>query len=482
MSAQAGLGREAGLAVRWNAAAAGVTLVSQLLQILFLARWLSPAEFGLAAVAVSVAGFLHGFCDLGLSNALVQRESVSKEGWSSAWWATAAAGALLCLSLILFSAPLEGMLRLQGLAPLLAAAAFALPGFGPAAVLQAHLQRQLRFRRLAAAEILAAGVSLAVALAWAYRHRDAGALIAGLIALVVARLLALGAFSRLGLSWRLNPRDLSSLFSFGGYQMGTRAFDFALGSLDRLLVARLLGVTATGYYTMASQMALRPAALLGPFVGRTLLPLLARLQGERQRMATAYLRSLSVLGFLSALVYGLLFGLADPLVKLALGPGWEPAIPTLRILSLLGFLNVLGNALGNLTLAMGRAGFGFWMNAAVLTARLGGVFLGARYGLTGVAAAMSLLMVLSLPIDLIMPRRWLGIPAAQTARAGGWALLPAVLTAAGVATLSATLSLAPWIEVLLLGVSGTLFFGAAAWVLHRRRLREALGEMAAKLR
>ncbi|MCD6023293.1 MAG: flippase family protein [Fibrobacteria bacterium] len=482
MREQAGLGREAGLAVRWNAAAAAVTLASQLLQILFLARWLSPAEFGLAAVAVSAAGFLHGFCDLGLANALVQREAVPKEGWSSALWATLVTGIVLGLALAAFSAPLEAALRLQGLAPLLAAAAFALPGFGPASVLQAHLQRHLRFRRLAAAEILAAVVSLAVALAWAQRHRDAGALVAGLIALGAARLVALGAFSTLELSWRLNLRDLSSLSSFGGYQMGTRALDFAVGNLDRLLVARLLGVTATGFYTMASQIALRPTALIGPFVGRTLLPLLARLQGERTRMAAAYLRSLSVLGFLSALVYGLLFGLAEPLVKLALGPGWEPAIPTLRILSLLGFLTVLGNAIGNLTLAMGRAGFVFWMNAAVLTARLGGVVLGARYGLTGVAAAMSLLMALSLPIDLILPRRWLGIPVRETAWAGGWAALPAALTAGGLAALSAAVSLAPWLEVLLLGVSGTLFFGAAAWTLHRRRLRETLREIAGKLR
>lgn len=482
MQAGAGLGREAGLAVRWNAAAAAAMLASQLLQILFLARWLSPAEFGLAAVAVSVAGFLHGFCDLGLANALVQREAVSRDGWSTAWWATLVAGVVLGLLLAVSSAPLESAMRLQGLAPLLAAAAFALPGFGPAAVLQARLQRELRFRRLAAAEILAAAASLAAAFIWAYRYRDAGALVAGLITLGLVRLVALGAFSTLNLSLRLNLRDLSSLSSFGGYQLGTRAFDFALSSLDRLLVARLLGVAATGYYTMATQIALRPAALLGPFVGRTLLPLLARLQGERSRMAAAYLRSLSMLGFLSALVYGLLFGLADPLVRLALGPGWEPAISTLRILSLLGFLNVLGNALGNLTLATGRASFVFWMNAAVLIARLGGVFLGARYGLTGVAAAMSLLMVLSLPVDLLMPRRWLGIPARETARAGGWAVLPAALTAAGLAALSAALALPPWIEVLLLGASGTLFFVAMAWVFHRRRLGEALREMAAKLR
>jgi lipopolysaccharide exporter len=477
-----GLGREAGIAVRWNAAAAAATLVSQFLQIIFLARWLSPAEFGLAAVAVSVAGFLQGFCDLGLTNALVQRESVPKNGWSSAWWATTAAGTALAGLLFVVSAPLEGALRLRDLAPLLAVAALSLPIYGPASIFQAHLQRHLRFRPLAAAEILAALVSLAVTLGWAYRHRDGGALVAGLIALGVVRLVALGAFSFSVFSWRMRWSDIAPLSAFGSYQMGERAMSFAVSNLDRVLIARLLGPAATGYYTMASQIALRPASLLGPFIGRTLLPLLARLHGERQRMAAAYLRSLSTLGVVSAFVYALLFGLAHPLVRLALGPGWEPVVQALRILSVLGFLSVLGNVLGSLTLAMGRARAGFWMNALLLVVRLGGALVGARYGLTGVAAAMSLIMALSLPFDLLLPRRWLGIPARDTALAGGWALLPAVLTAFGLTWLSAWSSLSPWAEVGGLGLAGTLFFAAAAWVLHRRRLGEAFQEMSAKLR
>ncbi len=477
-----GLGREAGVAVRWNAAAGAATLVSQFLQIIFLARWLSPAEFGLAAVAISIAGFLQGFCDLGLTNALVQKQKVSKDGWSSAWWVTTVAGVLLCLLLVAFSAPLEGLLHLRGLAPLLIAASLSLPGVGPASVFQAHLQRHLRFRPLAAAEILAALVSLGVALGWAYWHRDGSALVAGLITLSVVRLFTLGAFALSVVSWRMRWRDIVPLASFGSYQMGERALNFAQSNLDRIVVAGLLGPAATGYYAMASQIALRPVALLSPFIGRTLLPLLARLQGERSRMAAAYLRSLSTLGFVSAFMYALLFGLAHPLVLLALGPGWDPAILGLRILSILGFLSVLGNALGNLTLAIGRARTGFWLAAVLLVARLGGVFVGARYGVAGVAAAMSLIMALSLPLDLLLPRRWLGIAASDTARAGGWAILPAALTAAGVTVLSAWSVLPAWAEVILLGLAGSLFFLGAAWVLHRRRLREAVVEITSKLR
>jgi hypothetical protein len=82
------LGRAAGVALRWNGAAALMTLLSQLAQILFLARWLSPADFGLAATVLGVTAFLGALSDLGLTNALVQRDTLSTRSWAGAWWAS----------------------------------------------------------------------------------------------------------------------------------------------------------------------------------------------------------------------------------------------------------------------------------------------------------------------------------------------------------------------------------------------------------
>jgi O-antigen/teichoic acid export membrane protein len=468
-------------AVRWNAATTLVVTGCQVLQLVVVARWLSPAQFGLAAVAISIVVSLQAFCDLGLTNALVQKQETPKEGWSSAWWATLIMSVFLAVLLFLSAALLERSLQLPGLAGLLTVAAFSLPAFGPAAVCQARLQSRLRFRRLGVADMASSVCALAAAVFWAVRYRHPGALIAGQIAFTSVRLALTWGLSRFHFSWRLRWSDIVPLSAFGGYQMGDRALQFAVTNLDRVLVARLLGPTATGYYTMASQIALRPATLIAPFINRTLLPLLARLQGDKAKMVSSYLRSLSTLGFLSAFIYSLVFGLADPLVHLLVGAKWEPIILTLRILALVGFFTVLGATLESLILALGHARITFWLNAAMLVTRLAGILLGAQYGLTGMAVAMAVLMVLWLPFDLLLPKRWLDVPQATTALAGGWALGPALLTALGLMFVSSRLSWPPLREVALLGVSGTLFFAASAWVLHRRRLREALREITSKL-
>jgi O-antigen/teichoic acid export membrane protein len=476
------LGREAGAALRWNGWAAGVTLVSQLLQLALLARWLPPAEFGLAAVALAAVGFAQGFSDLGLAHALVQKPRVEERTWSSAAWACGLTGLVLFVAVGAFSPALETLLRLPGLTVPAFVAALLLPFAGASAVFQADLQRRLRFSRVAGVEIMAACASLLVALVWAWLRPEAMALVAGQIALVAIRCLGFFALSPLAIL-RAFPRasDLRSLASFGFYQMGERALTYAASNLDRLIVARLLGPAAAGIYTVASQIALRPLALLGPFVLRTLFPLLARME-EKERQASSFLRSITVLSPAAALAYTLLFGLADPLVRLVLGSGWEQAAPLLRILSALGFLWMISNPLGSLMLAQGRARAGFWITALVLAVNALAVWTGARFGLPGAALGMLAATAALLPLDFILLRRWAGLAPFSMAAAAFWPLPAALASLAVMHFLAGAGGLPPFAELALKGMAGVVVFFAVAFLHQGRRMRETWTELRTKLR
>jgi O-antigen/teichoic acid export membrane protein len=220
--------------------------------------------------------------------------------------------------------------------------------------------------------------------------------------------------------------------------------------------------------------------LLGPFIARTLLPLMARMQGERARMASAYLRAMSLLSFAAAVTFALLAGAADPLLLALLGPGWEPSVPALRVFAALGILLAAGNALGSLALALGRADTNFWINAAILIARAGAVAIGARSlsdGVTGAALGMLAVTVASLPLDFILPKRWLGVEPGVLARAAGWALLPAALTVGAMTALTTWMRLPAIAETLIAGIVGVVLFLVTAWALQRQRLATSLREL-----
>ncbi len=479
------LGRAAGSALRWNSVGVGVSMVSQFVQLLVLARLLAPREFGLAASALAVAGFAQGFTDLGLGNALVQHGEVDNPLWSNAWRACAGTGLILAAALFASAPAWAALLRLPGLAPVLGLAALALPFAGPASVYQAKAQRELRFARLATAEIVAALFSLAAALAWVAWRRDALAVVAGQITLTSVRCLALAPASRIAPlrgPWRWS--DLRPVARFGGFQLGERALNAAAGNLDRLLVARWLGAAAAGYYTLGSQIALRPMVLLAPFAFRTLFPLWSRLQDDRRRIAVSFIHSVSLLCLLAAGVYALLGGLAPALVRVVLGPGWEPVSPVLRILAGLGWIWTASQPLASATLALGRARASFWLNVLVLATNAAGVLVGLHFGLTGAAWGILAAAAALLPLDVMLVRRWLQIPARQFLAAAARPLPAALAAGIAIANLIALPWWSAWPRFAALAVQGILavaVYAAASRVFHRRGWPEAWVEMKTKI-
>jgi len=336
---------------------------------------------------------------------------------------------------------------------------------------------------LARAEILSTAISLAATLAYCSWRREAMALLAGQIALTLSRSVALGWHSTV--SFRALPKwgSLQSLRSFAGYQLGQHTLTYAMGNLDRLLVARLLGAASAGLYSVASQIALRPLALLGPFVIRTLFPLLARIQDDPERLQSSFLRSLSLLGILAAGLYSLMFGLAEPLTRLVLGPGWEPALPALRVLTVLGFLWVMMNPLGSLALALGRAGIGFWINVLILCANAAAVLIGSRHGILGAALGMVLVTLLLSPIDFFLMWRWIGLSPLKAVREAGWPLLPGAVTAAALTFIGiGTRGLPAWLSLAQGCVAGVAAFIVTSWIFRGKRFKEAWLELLIKVK
>jgi lipopolysaccharide exporter len=71
-----------------------------------------------------------------------------------------------------------------------------------------------------------------------------------------------------------------------------------------------------------------------------------------------------------------------------LGEKFAPSIPLLQILSIVGFAFALSSPAGSLILACGRADIGFYLNILRTSMILLGIYVGAHWGLVGIAWAM----------------------------------------------------------------------------------------------
>ena len=125
--------------------------------------------------------------------------------------------------------------------------------------------------------------------------------------------------------WRASLRGTARMFlgGFGGY-LGERA--------DNLLVAGAIGPTAMSFYSMAWNASRTPANVFARAINFVLVPTLARIQDEPDRVQKALRECLRHSYILLAPICAVLFVSAPRLVTYILGPKWLPLVPCLRIM------------------------------------------------------------------------------------------------------------------------------------------------------
>ena len=77
--------RAAGNAMVWKLAQMGGVKIIYMVRLMVLAILLTPADFGLVAIATSATGFLLSMTNVGLIPAVVQAKDMNDERYAAAW-------------------------------------------------------------------------------------------------------------------------------------------------------------------------------------------------------------------------------------------------------------------------------------------------------------------------------------------------------------------------------------------------------------
>jgi PST family polysaccharide transporter len=430
-----------------------------------LARLLGPREFGLLAMLTVLTRFLVTIADFGLEEALVQRRTLEETHRSSAFWAMLAGGGLLAAAFVAAAPAIARFYGADELRPLavLLAATFLLRGAG--AVPRALVARRLDYRTSTAIECAAAAVAGACGVALAWRGFGVTSLA---VQLLVAEALGSALFLRAG-GWRprlqLRRAALGELLGFGVYRAASRTLVYWSQNLDDLLVGKLLGSGPLGLYTRAFGLTRLPVLAVTRAIARPLFPTLARIQDDRARVRSVYLRATGVVA-LATVPLGLgLLACAEPLVVGVFGPAWAEAVPLVRVLGVAGLLQGVTALASSLYLSQGRPDLHLraqlLQNAAIVI----GVVTGVRWGASGVAIGYTAATVLTSPVALA-----LAVPLVDLRLSAVWARVRGVLLAGAAMTLGVG-ALGAWAEPRLpaLGrlaaqvAAGGLVYGAALW-------------------
>ena len=84
-------------AARWTSASAVGVAVLQALQVIVLARFLAPADFGLMAIVSASMGIMLSASDLGLGKALIHFPEANSRVLSTLYWTNLACAMLIAM-------------------------------------------------------------------------------------------------------------------------------------------------------------------------------------------------------------------------------------------------------------------------------------------------------------------------------------------------------------------------------------------------
>ncbi len=316
VTAARGVGILVGRTLALQLLTAGVTLV--------LARLLSPADYGLFAIAAAAQALAQAASGVGLSAALIRLpddpDASQQRSVTGFLFVTGLTLALTASALAFVLLPALGVGG--DVLSVTAVAAVAIPIYAIRAVPMVMLERHLRFGRVAAvetAETLGFNVfALAAAVAGLGAFSLAGAIpLAALAGAGVARSLG-GAAA--GLSFDFGP--VRPLAHFGMRASGLRIGNLAKGLGFVTLISAIGGTSITGFYAMAERLFTVPTALASA-VQRVSFPALARSAAERPRRAA---RAAALSATLVSLPLALLAGASHALVIVLLGDRWLPTV------------------------------------------------------------------------------------------------------------------------------------------------------------
>ena len=368
---------------------------TQVLFSIFLARLLTPSEYGAMAMLLVLSGFAQILGEAGLASALIYYDKSDKIQLSTAFWIQASINLFFTL-LFFFAAPLVAdFYNNPVLDPLtrLMSINFIIQSVGQ--IQNAILAKRMDFKAIGITTYVAALVSSICAVVLAHLNFGVWALAWQALSSSITLLIVYTLYTRWWPSFAFSADKAKELVRYGLYLVSHNGLNYWMRNGDNLLIGRFLGATPLGIYNRAYTLMLLPLQNIGAIVGQVMFPTLSKLKDDQQAFRDLYCNSIRLISFVSFPIMAGLSLLSKPILLVLYGPQWVEAAPILQILSLVGLFQCIIFPVGWIFASLGKTREQFHISlflTPLFFLLVGG---GLRWGIMGVTCGYAMWAVIS---------------------------------------------------------------------------------------
>ncbi|MFN2201517.1 MAG: lipopolysaccharide biosynthesis protein [Caldilineaceae bacterium] len=456
----------------WTAAAKWFLQIVSWVSTLWVARLLSPDDYGIVGMAGVYLGLAFLLSEGGLGASIIRFRALTDTTLRQLNSISLLLGCLAAVISWLLAQPLANFFKTPDLSLVLWVLSFNFVASGLKIVPYSLLRRDLNYRYLALADGLSAIIATLSTLTLALTGAGYWALVGGQL-VQAASLTILPILKRpIGFATP-SYKSLAPPLAFGYRMIQQRVAWYLYSSADKIIIGRVLGQASLGAYSLATTLANLPVEKITSMTARVTSTVFAAVQDSPQEMGRYFLRTTEVLAVITMPIATGLALVAPDLVYGVLGPSWEPAAVPIQILALVSVVKTihpLGAMVANLR---GKEVVLSRLNIALLFIMPPSMWYATRWGIEGVAAVW-LIVFPAFAIIFV----WIGCKTLEISLRDYARLLEPAVTSTSIMAVTVMLfqeianDARPLARLALAVGVGVLAYAATLLLFYRKRLRE----------
>lgn len=341
--------------ILWNAIEKFLVKGTSFAISIFLARILSPSDYGLIGMLAVFIALSNVFIESGFVKALIQKQDCTDTDYSTAFYSNL--GMAVFIYIILFlAAPYVALFynepQLCDILRILSIN-FVLGSFN--IVQRAKLMARMDFKSLAKINFTGTLIGGICGLILAYSGWGVWALIGQTIVATFVMLFLFPHYSQ----WRpkliFSMASFQTLFGFGSKLLISGTVATIVNNIATIAIGKTYKSSQLGFYAKATNFADLIAWTVNDILGTVTFPVLSELQNDKERMIAVYRKSLLFSAMIIFPVMILMALLAKPMILALLTEKWLPAAVLLQIMCLAKMFTPLSSINLNLLNAIGRS-------------------------------------------------------------------------------------------------------------------------------
>jgi PST family polysaccharide transporter len=322
-----------------NVASQGLGTLLQLLCSAILARLISPADYGLLAMAGTAIALAAMINNLGLTTPTIQRAEIKSEQVSTLFFLSVISGVVLYFLTCALAPLFASLFSDDRVIPVIVILGLSIPMSAASAQFNAVLMRNMRWSTIQIINLSAQalGALAAILLAWLAGW--------GVYALVAQGLIAAGLVLILSSilcpwkpTWDFDLRSVRSEIEMGIEILLFNAVNFAHRQTDNIVIGNRWGALELGLYSRGYNLMSQASAIVSGPLTNALIPALSRVADDSDRWRNAFLNSASIVAAGAGALFSVLWAARSPLIAILYGPKWAGVTEIFGFLALAGLV------------------------------------------------------------------------------------------------------------------------------------------------